>query len=364
MNKYKICVYAICKNEEQFVDRWVDSMKEADIIVVTDTGSQDATVEKLKSRGVIVYEDEIRPWRFDTARNVSLDHVPGDVDICVCTDLDEVFEPGWREHLEKVWTPETKQARYLYNWSFKADGSPDVQIYYSKIHARKDYRWNYPVHEWLQYLGKEPRTEVFAEGVVLNHYPDGNKSRSSYLQLLELAVREDPDCDRVAYYLGREYMYRREWRKCIEALKRHLSLPSATWDEERCASMRWIARACYEIGDIAGMYAWYYRAVAQAPGMREPYIECAQMAYRLSDWPTVFFMVEEALKITEKSTTYVNMGYAWDQTPYDLGAISCWRLGMPERALMYAEAALRYSPDDARLKRNRQLIRDQLENGG
>ena len=34
MGKYHICVYAICKNEEKFVDRWMDSMSEADSIVV------------------------------------------------------------------------------------------------------------------------------------------------------------------------------------------------------------------------------------------------------------------------------------------------------------------------------------------
>lgn len=37
----KIVVYAICKNEEQFVDRWMDSMSEADEIVVLDTGSSE-----------------------------------------------------------------------------------------------------------------------------------------------------------------------------------------------------------------------------------------------------------------------------------------------------------------------------------
>lgn len=56
MNKYKICVYTICKNEEQFVDRWMDSMSEADMIVVTDTGSTDRTVEKLKERGAVVHQ--------------------------------------------------------------------------------------------------------------------------------------------------------------------------------------------------------------------------------------------------------------------------------------------------------------------
>ena len=46
----KIGVYAICKNEEKFVDRWVDSMNEADAIYVLDTGSTDKTVKKLKKR--------------------------------------------------------------------------------------------------------------------------------------------------------------------------------------------------------------------------------------------------------------------------------------------------------------------------
>ena len=85
MNKLKVCVYSICKDEEQFIDRWVDSMREADIIIVTDTGSTDNTVEKLRQRGVTVFIDVITPWRFDKARNSCLGQIPGDVDICVST---------------------------------------------------------------------------------------------------------------------------------------------------------------------------------------------------------------------------------------------------------------------------------------
>ena len=73
---YKVCVYAICKNEEKFVDRWYDSMKEADQIFVLDTGSTDNTVNKLKKLGVNVKQEIIDPWRFDVARNESLDMVP------------------------------------------------------------------------------------------------------------------------------------------------------------------------------------------------------------------------------------------------------------------------------------------------
>lgn len=101
MGNCKVCVYTICKNEEKFVDRWMDSMGEADLVVVLDTGSKDGTVERLRARGAQVTVERILPWRFDAARNRSLELVPEDVDLCVCTDLDEVFHPGWREALER-----------------------------------------------------------------------------------------------------------------------------------------------------------------------------------------------------------------------------------------------------------------------
>ena len=92
----KICVYAICKNESKFVEKWLESMSEADYIVVLDTGSTDDTFEKLKNdpRVTLVKQEEINPWRFDVARNRSMELVPDDADILVCTDFDEIFEPG------------------------------------------------------------------------------------------------------------------------------------------------------------------------------------------------------------------------------------------------------------------------------
>jgi glycosyltransferase involved in cell wall biosynthesis len=354
-------VYAICKNELQFVDRWMDAMGEADLIVVTDTGSDDGTVERLRERGAVVYVEEIKPWRFDVARNVSLSHVPEDVDICVCTDLDEVFTEGWRECLEKAWKPEAKMGRYLYNWSFKASGEPDVQFNYFKVHAREGSVWRAPVHEYLVYIGEGPRETVYINGMVLNHYPDHTKSRGSYLPLLEMAVEENPQDDRCTYYLGREYMYKGDWEKCIETLKRHLLLPTATWNEERAASMRWIAKSYYNLKDMKEAYRWYYRAIAEAPHMRDPYIEFARMGYWLKDWPVVFYMTEEALKIKEKSPTYVNMGYSWDYTPNDLAAISSYWLGMYERSLEHAKAALGYAPQDQRLMNNVHMIETKIQ---
>lgn len=72
----KVCVYAICKNEEKFINRWVDSMSEADYIVVLDTGSTDNSLSKLRARGIDVHQKVISPWRFDVARNIALNFVP------------------------------------------------------------------------------------------------------------------------------------------------------------------------------------------------------------------------------------------------------------------------------------------------
>lgn len=363
--RYKICVYAIGKNEEKFVGRWMDSMREADMVVVTDTGSDDGTVKKLRERGAVVYTDEIKPWRFDVARNISLEHVPDDIDICVCTDLDEIFEPGWREKLEAAWggkeirneEPTAKRGRYVYNWSLKADGTPDVQFIYSKVHERRGFRWVWPVHEYLQYEGGLPIESVFIDGMVLNHYPDASKSRGSYLPLLELAVEEAPIDDRMRYYLGREYMYKSEWQKCIDTLISYLSLPTATWSEERCAAMRWIAKSYRMLGNIKKSCNWYYQAIAEAPHMREPYVEFAKMCYEIKDWPMTLFLTEEALKIKEKSLTYVNMGYAWDYTPDDLCAIAAYRMNLMEKSLEHAGKALLCAPDNERLKNNFSIIK-------
>ena len=47
----KIVVYAICKNERPFADRWMASMSEADEVCVLDTGSTDGTPQRLEELG-------------------------------------------------------------------------------------------------------------------------------------------------------------------------------------------------------------------------------------------------------------------------------------------------------------------------
>lgn len=361
MSKYKICVYAISKNEEKFVDRWMDAVSEADLVVVTDTGSEDNTVKKLKARGAIVYEEKISPWRFDAARNITMDHIPEDVDICISNDLDEVFVKGWREKLEAAWQPCYTRARYLFTYSYHDDGTPEKQFAMEKIHRRKDFRWVHPVHEILEYSGKDEDKTVWVPGLVLNHYPDNSKPRSQYLPLLELSAAENPNDDRTMFWLGREYMFHGEYDKCISTLKHHLEMPSASWDEERSASMRFISRCYQEKKDFINARCWLYRAIAECPGVREPYLAMARLGYLQNDWPLVLLMTTEGLKITEKSGSYLLETDAWGCSLYDLATIACYWLGMYKLSFEYAAKACEIQPDDKRLENNLEIIRLKAE---
>lgn len=353
----KIVVYAIAKNESSFVDRWMDSMSEADQVVVLDTGSDDGTAERLQARGAQVTVERIVPWRFDQARNRSLELVPEDADVCVCTDLDEVFRPGWRSALEGVWTPETRQASYRYTWSFQPDGSEGVVFWQEKIHARRGFRWVHPVHEVLEWVGEGERGPLaLAQGVQLDHHPDPKKSRGQYLPLLELSVAEDPEDDRNLHYLGREYLYYGRWDDCIRTLTQHLSLPSAVWRDERAASMRYIARAHARKGERDEARDWYLRAAAEAPHLREPWTDLAMLLYEDQEWEGVLYATACALKIRERPRTYICEAEAWGSLPHDLRCQAYYHTGRLPQALEEARLALAAAPSDPRLAGNAALL--------
>ena len=353
----KIVVYAIAKNESSFVDRWMDSMSEADQIVVLDTGSDDGTAERLRARGARVAVEQIIPWRFDRARNRSLELVPEDADVCVCTDLDEVFHPGWRSALEQAWTPGTSQARYRYTWSFQPDGSEGVVFWQEKIHARRGFRWVHPVHEVLEWVGEGERGPmVSVQGIQLDHHPDPQKSRGQYLPLLELSVAEDPEDDRNLHYLGREYLYYGRWDDCIRTLTRHLALPKAVWRDERAASMRYIARAHARKGERDEARDWYLRAAAEAPHLREPWTDLAMLLYEDQEWDGVLYATACALKIRERPRTYICEAEAWGSLPHDLRCQAYYHTGRLPQALEEARLALAAAPSDPRLTGNAALL--------
>jgi tetratricopeptide (TPR) repeat protein len=296
--------------------------------------------------GARVFEICVKPWRFDKARDAALALLPPDIDICISLDLDEVMEPGWRKEIERVWATDTTRLRYKFDWS------NGVVFYSEKIHHRYGYHWVHPIHEYIRADNRVPEVYAHTDMLLVSHHPDETKSRSQYLPLLELAVKEDPYCHRNAFYYARELTFYSHWKEAIPALKKYLTMPQASWSHERCYAMRLLGKSHENLGEIKEAEKWYQGACLEESTTREPWVDYALFCYNTHDWETCYFAATRALKITHKLEVYTMDPAAWTEKPYDLGSIAAWNLGLKTEAIDLCRKALEFNPTDIRLIRN------------
>ena len=346
----KIAVYAISKNEAHFVERFCASAKDADYILIADTGSTDGTADVATLNGAVVHDICISPWRFDVARNVALALLPPDIDVCISLDLDELLQPGWREEIERVWTEGTTRLRYMFDWGC------GISFYYEKIHARKGYLWHHPCHEYPVPDGRI--TEVWAQTdfLIAVHKPDPTKSRGQYMDLLELSVKEDPACPRNAFYYARELSFNARWQESIDACKAYLALPRATWMNERCYAYRVMGRCYSELGQPREAEKAFHAAAGEAPDTREPWCELAMLAFRECRWEECFAFSMRALRIRDRLKVYTCDPAVWGSQAHDLASISAWHLGMTDICVEQAKIAVNLEPENERLKANLDFV--------
>ena len=152
-------------------------------------------------------------------------------------------------------------------------------------------------------------------------------------------MAEAPEDDRNTHYLGREYLFYGRWDDCIRTLERHLSLPTAVWADERCASMRFLARAWRQKGRPEQARRWLWRAIGEAPHLREPYLELARLLYEEAEWDGVVYLCRQALAITDRPQTYICEAEAWGSLPWDLLSLGLYHTGRRAEALEAARQA-------------------------
>lgn len=346
MNR-KVFVASICKNEMQFIDRWLESAKDADGIFLLDTGSTDGTYEYALAAverypQLVVYQHVFNPWRFDVARNHLLNLLPDEDAWVINLDVDEVLVAGWRTHLDPVHADVTRP-RYSYTWSWNEDGTPGLQYQGDKIHSRHGYEWRSPVHEALYPTGEEIQLPI---GLEIHHHPDPSKSRGHYLPLLLLSIEEDPDNDRNVYYCARELYFAGEYNTAINLFKTHIDMPSAKWDPERAWSMRYLAKMIPAEREL-----WLLRAVGTCK-VRETWLDLAKFYHETEQWAGCYWAATNCVAIEHKPMVYLNEAEAWSATPYDLAALSAHYMGLPEAAVHYGCIAVELNPHDERLEKN------------
>lgn len=345
----KIAVYTIALNEEKHVKRWYESAKDADLLVIADTGSVDNTRYLAKSIGINVQQIEVKPWRFDVARNASLAMIPEDFDICIQLDMDEVLPTGWRKKVEEAFEQGNTWPKYTMVMSRDSDGKPRNFYHHFRIHPRKGFFWKYPIHEVLDHFpGLSFERKVI--DLEIDHLQDKSKPRSSYLNLLETAVAEMPQDWRMNHYLNREYFYNRDWLKVLQSAYQCEKIVGG-WDVERASTYIWASEAAHHLKMDSLARDWAVKATIAAPEFYEAWHWLAHIYHLEKDWLNCLDSAAKILVLSKQSHHLVKPE-VWEWWGYDLIALASHNLGSDFDAVRFGRLAIQGDGSNDRLTKN------------
>ena len=360
MANRKICIYAICKNEMKYVDAWLNNMSEADYIVVLDTGSTDGTYEFLKKdpRVTRVEQEIFNPWRFDKARNRSMELVPKDTDIYISTDLDELFVPGWAQVVRDKWTDETTRAEYTYAWSHTETGDPLNVFKYDKIH-NKDYHWIFPVHEVLwpnDGWEKEKRIDL-EDKVYLHHWQDVSVPRKNYMELLELSVKENPESPHVRHLYAREFILQGRTAEAYSKFFQVLNIDS-TWTHPQYRlvlldTLLMLANLSEHKGEFDETLYWCNQFLKVDDTYREPYLIAADVYNARGEYEKAIYVLKLMDSKVYRHYSWVEKQANWLTTNKYIYANSLLGLGQYEDALPIYNEVLSHEPNNLEILKHK-----------
>jgi glycosyltransferase involved in cell wall biosynthesis len=299
----KIAVYTIALNEEKHVERWYESAKDADYLLIADTGSTDKTVKIAKKLGINVIKISVKPWRFDDSRNAALAALPEDIDYCVSIDMDEVLSDNWREHLEKM---TSKQVEYKFNVTWRDEAEENVDMFFinNRIHARHGFRWNYFIHESLLPDRSEDYSSEFCEGLEISHHPDRDKSREQYNQMIEDAYRIYKNA-RFHIYQGMQLMSFNRFEEASEVWKSFIKLEEPIVDFELASAWRLLYKCSLDTK------VSYLKKSLKIKKTRETYLDLAIHYYKKENWWKCFKYSKLGMDITSKPSSLFTNKFAY-----------------------------------------------------
>lgn len=226
----RISVSMIVRNEEAMLSRCLESVRDADEIIVCDTGSTDNTVSIAREFTKNVFCDYSWNDDFSEARNYALSKCTGDWVLSI--DADEVLEEGGIERVRELVLTCKHAVGIKMICSTTSYHVPRLFRNMPSIY------WKGRIHETIGLLDYDRSSVVITYGSSPAHLLDPMRN----VRILERDHFENPDDTRTMYYLGREYAYYKDWEKAEEMLEKYVSVSS--WLPEK-ADAHFMLALCY-----------------------------------------------------------------------------------------------------------------------
>lgn len=291
--KPKLTLCMIVKNESHIIHECLNSIyKHIDYWVISDTGSTDGTQEIIqnffKEKGIPgeLHHDE---WKnFGYNRTLALRHCDGKAEYAWMIDADDVV----------VGNPSLPPNMTADGYVVRM-GRPEFSWWRTQI-FKVDSEWEYKgvLHEFPNCTGVEkPQMQKLEGSYHINARTLGARNvgisaiekYTKDAEVLEEALKEEPENTRYQFYLGQSYFDSQQWERAMNSYQKRVDMGG--WAEEVYYSMYRVA-VCKTMLDMstaevieAFMNAYNYR-----PIRAEPLVHIAQILRQKENKPAAAFL--------------------------------------------------------------------------
>jgi Glycosyl transferase family 2 len=260
----------IAKDEAASIGRCLRSLAGLDQVVVLDTGSTDGTPEIARSLGA-----DVRAWgapvpfHFAKARNEALkDARHGWV---LSVDADETLSDGslWALRSAARGPEWARLVRYV----DRDPAHPEIAVesLKTRLFRRDKFHWRRRVHERLVPAGPRAGPVTPLAGVSIEHHPDAGKGRRGRnLELLRLAVSEEPDETDLRRHLGQELMLAGDHAGAAAELRLCVDRSAGRDPDEGCLAGIALGTCLFKTGAVEDAVRAFAGAHLRRPDHRDP----------------------------------------------------------------------------------------------
>jgi len=272
-----ITLYAICKNEEKNIEKFIETSKKFSHTVVVDTGSTDKTVELLKDAGIEVYEHPQTREEFDfsKARNQALSYVK--TDWAFSLDFNENIDDFFSEGLGVIAGEFTGFNHERYDKVGEEEPTKSNEIHI-RFHRTKNYTWVNSVHETPMFLSTEDCLNEVSVDTTIKITKKIHKTIDKqlfYFSICEREHKKNPDNWYYVWFIYNHYLSVQNLEKSLEYGQEFLNLSKPYFNTFRIPVFINCSQLLFMSGDTQKGANYAFHAVSEAMNMGEPYMSQA-----------------------------------------------------------------------------------------
>lgn len=230
-----ITLYAIAKNEEKNIEKFIKNAEKFEHTIVVDTGSTDNTVQLLRDAGITVHEHPQSREEFDfsKARNMALSYVETDwaFSLDFNEDIDDFFPEGLGVISEEFTAFNHKR------YDKEGDADPTLgQSAHVRFHRTKNYIWVNAVHETPFFMPTESHLNEVSVDTTIKITKEIQPSVDKQLFYLSICEREYEKDSNNSYYLWfilKHYYEVKNFEKASQLCQEYLNISKPYFDPSR-----------------------------------------------------------------------------------------------------------------------------------